>query len=290
MIVGHSLPTPTWAVSSSSLSGAAILSPSSALSDRRPDTPTRMQWMMGTPVSTHKFYLRAEFLPAFVPGLIGVLNPSLPADLLVTAAFRRSSDTPGTYPYTPTMYQPGGQRIVEGPRGEKTCWLMVAPGADPVVGVQIEFWNNVDGHVAVASEAKFTVGEVVICPTMDVEIDRRWTLTTIDPTTTQYDPWRQPVVQPGTPYRRLTFQLPPEDIDDVFGSATDARERLLAKIDRGQSCVYIPRTEVDGVFNTAMMHRTAMLGVATDLPAFTHEAGPMFTSSRFTVNESPIPT
>jgi len=290
MIVGHSLPDPAWSIASSHLSGAAIISPASALSDRRPDTPTRMQWMTGTPDSAHKLYLRGDWSPAFVPRIVGILNPSLPADLLVTVSFRRPSDTFGTYPYQPTMLQVGGQRIVVGPRGEKTCWLLVAPGASPVSGVQFEIWNNVGGVTAITSAEQFTVGEALVCPAEDVEIEAGWSFEYIDPTTTQFDPWRQPYAQPGTPYRRLTWQLMPELQSDVFGTAGRARARLKARIDRGQTCVYIPRSTLNGTFDTDMLHGTAMLGIATNLSGFTHAAGPYFNDGRNVVTEVPIPT
>jgi len=290
MIVGHSLPDPAWSIASSHLSGAAIISPASALSDRRPDTPTRMQWMTGTPDSAHKLYLRGDWSPAFVPRIVGILNPSLPVGLLITASFRRPGDTIGTYPYQPTMLQAGGQRIVEGPRGERTAWLLVAPGADPVVGVQIELWNNVAGNVAISSAEQFTVGEAIVCAAEDVEIEAGWNFEYIDPTTSQFDSWRQPYAQPGTPYRRLTWQLMPEQQSDVFGTAGLARDRLLARIDRGKTCVYIPRSTLNGQFDAAMLHGMAMLGIATGLGGFTHAAGPYFNGGRNVVTEVPIPT
>ncbi len=288
MLIGHSRVKPAWSVDKNTAGGMPqILSPTNVLADGRPDTATRFKWMTGTPGSGDKLYLRGEWGGAIVPSLIGILNPSLPVGLLITVSFRRSSDSPGGYPYQPTMYQVGGQRIVAGARGERTAWLVAQPGAQPVVGVQIEIWNNVNGNAAVASGAEFSIGDVCICAGTEVFPAGGVTINTIDPTAEGFSWDRQPYTSPGVPYREMQLELSTK-VESEWRTVYDP---LLAKMDRGQICAYVLRYKnAAGVFNTDLLHYYAMLGIATRQPSRTHLARDIFKSGQITVVESPIPT
>jgi hypothetical protein len=287
MKIGHSRQkTGTWSASGT---GAAILTDAGLLVDGRPDTLTRFRWISGTQTLTSVTRIRLDWATGFVPGLIGLSNLSLPAGTLISTRYRRSTDGAGTYTYNPTVYN-GGQRIVEGPRGERTWWLLLAAGADPIVGIEFQFWNNVNGVVSIAASSTFDVGEAIICPTSDLVIEAGWTLETIDPTTADFSRSRQPYLDPGCPYRQLQFTPAMRRQADVYGGSNDL-EQLLAKMDRGQVCAYVPRWQDGaGAFDAQMLHRTAMIGVATKLPRISQRAGTWFVAGGATIVESPIPT
>jgi hypothetical protein len=138
------------------------------------------------------------------------------------------------------------------------------------------------------------LGEVVLYEAEEIVIDKDWTDEWIDPTTSEFSWSRQPYVPPGTPYRVLNFSLPLRHQKKYFGDPAALGdldyEELLAKIDRGQRCVYVTRWQnPDGTFSGQLLHRTARIGLATKLPKINHRAGPNFDSTAVTVVESPIP-
>lgn len=274
--------------------GAAITSPTAQLNDGRPDTPTSFTWNTGTQNTSTVFRLRYEWAGAIVPGLVGLSGLSLPAGTKIQCAFRRSSDTEGTYPYTPTMLA-SMQRAFAGIHGGRTAWLLVAAGASPVVGCEIQIYNDVNGVASIAAAAPFTIGEAVIAQGMQVLTEPKWSLQ-----------WSQPP-QPNMggseqgfsgyvppPWRTFTCKLPVDDQGQYIGNTTAGKydyEQIVAAVDRMQSCVFIPRyLDQNGAYDAQAAHRTAILGVATTVPGFQQVSGPYFTGNNTLVaREYPVP-
>ena len=277
MLIGHSRPQDiAWSVSGA---GAAILSPTEQLADGRPDTITALRWLSGTQNTASVLRLRGDWSAAFTPGIVGLSNISLPAGTRIGVAFRRASDPAGTYPYMPAMHN-SSQRIVEGPRGERTAWLLPKVGAQPVVGIEIQIYNDVNGSPGIVASSQCWIGEAVVCPVIDFCPAARPSIEDIDPTTLK------PSI-PGIPFRRLNFAIRTDEQSRYFGDYA----RLIGKIDRGQSAVYVMRWQnPDGSLDADMLHATAMIGHVTKLPSKQHEARDIFSSGACVVDEDPIPT
>lgn len=278
MIIGHSRPAGiTWSVSGT---GAAIVSPTDQLTDDRPDTLTAFTWLTGTQNTSSVLRLRGDWTSgAIIPQLAGLSNISLPVGTKIQVAFRRASDPAGTYPYAPTMYN-ATQRIVGGPRGEKTAWLVPSDVATPVVGVEFQIYNDVNGVASIVAGQQFWIGEAVVCPVIDFCPAQKPSIEIIDPTTFK------PTI-PGIPFRRLNFAIRTDDQSKYIGDYA----RLIAKIDRGQSAVYVLRWKnPDDTFSADLLHAHAFIGKATKLPSAQHESGALFSSGVCTVDEDPIPT
>lgn len=286
MILGHSQPEGVvWTVDGT----AAILSPTDWLMDNRPDTLCRFSWITGAQTTLSVTKIRAEWPNAITPRAVSMLNIKLPDGLLIRTNWRRSSDPAGTYPYHPTSYN-SNQRSIMGPRGEVTRWELLAAGADPCVGMEIELVNNVNGLVGVTAGRVFEIGDIGIWQGNEFEIDRKWGIGWTDPTSARFDSFNQPHPTLGFPARTFKWKFPLEWFDNIFSPASTSLESLIAKMDRGQVCAYIPRYTDDGVFNEHRLHRTAMIGMATDLPDYDHEAGQYFSNTQIVVKEIPIPT
>lgn len=284
MIVGHSRQkTGTWSASGT---GAAILTSTSQLVDGRPGTLTRCQWISGSQTTSSVTRLRLDWSTGFVPGLVGLSNLSLPVGTLISARYRRSTDSAGTYPYNPTAYN-ATQRIVEGPFGERTWWTLLQAGATAIVGVEFQFWNDVNGSASISASSTFDIGEAWISPTTEFDAAPGISIDDTDPTTINYTPTRQPYAVPGTPYRQLQFRLRTASQDDWFA----IYRPLLARLTGGEVAAYIPRyQDTSGAFDADLLHSYAMLGTLQRLPGMSHRAGPWFESDQATVIESPIPT
>lgn len=288
MIIGHSRPKGvTWSVTNTGGSDPQMVTSGANLGDGRPDTLDRFKWMSGTPGSLHKFHLRASWPIAQQVRIVGVQNISLPDDLLITLGFHRVGDPGGTFPYAPAIWQPGGQRIVTGPRGERTAWFVIPPGPTPVNGMELQYWNNVGGAAVVPADTLWTQGEVVIFDGTDIDIAIGAIPDATDPTVQNFSWSNQPYTVPGTPYRQLQMEL---------ATASEATWRtvydpLLAKMDRGQFCAYILRyKDLAGAFDGDLLHYYAMQGLMTRLPSRPHYARDIFKSGQLAIVESPIPT
>lgn len=284
MFVGHSRPSGTWTISGT---GAAVVSGIDNIDDGRPDTLTALTWLTGTQTTSSVLRLRCDWTDAIVPRLVGLSNITLPAGTKITASFRRASDTAGTYPYTPTAYN-ATQRIVEGPAGERTAWIMLPDGATPVIGCEIQIWNDVDGSASIAAATPFYIGEAWVSAGDDVKIATQPQIQPVDPTASNWSTTNQPYTVPGTPYRQFQFSLA---TDSVTGWRL-IYAPLLAKINRGQRCFYcVSIYDAPGQpFSVDALHADGMIGVCTTLPSKRHNQVGIWDSGTCSVTESPIPT
>lgn len=285
MLIGHSRPAATLSIAGT---GATITAGSDQIADGRPDTLTAFTFNTGAQNTGVHMDIQLDWTGAITPRAVGLSNLSLPVGTKIDVLFKRATDG-STYPYAPPMYA-SMQRIVAGPRGERTAWLLPKPGATPVVGVAIRVWNDVNGIASLAAGAPFTIGEAWVSDGTDYDIDTDWTDVATDPTVTNASASGQPFGVVGVPYRDLTFSLLADGETVVYGGAEDP-DILAARIDRGQTCLFVPRyMDVNAAFSADMLHRSARLARATSLPGRTHLSGPIFGSNKFTVREIPIPT
>ncbi len=294
MIIAHSQPEGiTWSIVGT---GATNPGPNSNLADDRPDTLSAFTWLTGTQNTATVFKLRGEWAKPMKPGLAGFSNIRLPVGTKISVAWRRATDPAGTYPTTIALQNPGNiQRVYEGPRGERTALLLLqAHAITNIVGVEFTIWNDVGGVASIPAAEPFWLGEAFVREAITLNIHADWSASPIDTTTANYSTERQPYPDPGLVYHQLQFKWPLDTGANYFGDPSNPNaidyEALIAKLDRGQSAVYITRTVDDGgAFSAHMLHRTAKLGLMTKLPASTHRAGPYFDSGAATVIEIPIP-
>ncbi|MBA8886168.1 hypothetical protein FHW12_000359 [Dokdonella fugitiva] len=292
MLLGYGRPQGgTWSVNTAN--GAAIVSDTAQLGDGRPDTLTSFTWITGTQNTSSIFRLRYDWSTAIVPGLVGLMGMSLPAGTKVSVAFRRPSDTAGTYPYSPSMAA-ASQRAIAGIHGGRNAWLRVNTGASAVSGCEIQIWNDVNGVAAIAAAAPFTTGEAVIAQAAEVQVAAGWTLTWGDPPQPNMSSSGQGYSAYVPPPRRtFSFRFPVDDQNAYFGNTSASAldyEQVIALMDRAQPCVYVPRYLDDsGAFSAQLMHRTAIIGVATKVPQLGQKSGPYFDGGGGVVLEYPVP-
>lgn len=284
MLIGHSRQPPTLSIAGT---GATIVAGADQVADGRPDTLTAFTFNTGVQNTGIHMDIQLDWTTAIVPRAVGLSNISLPVGTKIDVLFKRATDG-STYPYAPTMYA-STQRVVAGPRGERTAWLLPQPGATAVIGAAIRVWNDVNGSASLAAGAAFTVGEAWVSDGTDYDIDTDWTDVATDPTVTNASGSSQLFGVIGVPYRELTFSLLADGETVVYGGANDP-DVLAARIDRGQTCLFVPRyTDANYAFSADMLHRSARLARATSLPGRTHISGPVFGSNKFTVREVPVP-
>lgn len=251
----------------------------------RPGAQTAVKWISGAQTTSSVLKLRGEWKDAVVPGMLHIAGTSLPAGTKITVAWRRSSDSIGTYPYTPTALN-NPQRIVVGPRGGKSCTILLESGASPVVGVEVTIWNDVDGVASIVADSTFTISAVIPCSTTDVRIAAGVEIALVDPTSTNNSMNRTSYSAASLPYRQMSCAFRTASLDDWLTQY----EQLIASIDRGQYAVYVPRsTDTAGAFSAKIAQAEAMIGVATKLPSRKHIALAWYSAAGLVVDEVPVP-
>lgn len=288
MLIGFDRPDAIWTVSGT---GASITAAIDNIDDGRPDTLTRLQWISGTQNTSSVFKLRADWTDGIVPRIAGLSNISLPVGTKVQVRFRRASDTAGTYPYEPTQALAAYQRVFEGPRGERTAWILYDDGATAVVGCEIQIYNDVNGAATIVASALFDVGEAVVAGGADVKLALGPSRTPIDPSTQSFSWESTPYTTPGLPYRQLSVKFAIDQESAFVGGGMDI-ETLLGRIDRGQRAVYVQSyTDAAGNYSAQLAHRYALIGIATRLPVISHEPNSvrLYSTGDLTIVESPIP-
>lgn len=283
MIFGHSRPLDIeWDITGA---GASIDTDSSDLTDGRPDSVVEFTWRSGVQNTTIVTALQADWTTPVRVGLVGISNIDLPAGTKIEVAFRRATDSAKNYPYTNGPFVTS-QRIVEGPRGERTAWFVFA-GTTPIVGAQISIYNDVNGVADIVASQIFHIGEIFIGASDDICVGLEASIDEIDPTVAQFSWNNQPYVTPGTPYRQLNFRL-------RTASEMTWREKylpMLAKIDRGQTGAFVLSwTDASGNFDADVLHQHALIGITTKQPTQTHRQRRFYDSGAITVVEAPIPT
>lgn len=287
MKIAHSRPNGvTWTVDTSA--GAAILSSTAELDDNRPDTVTAIRWTSGTQNTGSVVRLRGAWTTPQAIGLVGLSNLRLPVGTRISATFRRSSDPAGTYPYSPPMLS-ASQRLFSGIRDERTAWLLPNASVSNIVGVEFQVWNDVAGTASIPASTVFQLGEAVIAAATDLPIAPGATITPVDPTVKRRESGQTYVI-PEVPYRRLACKFSTDTEAAYVGNTGADYESLLARLDRGQTGIYILRYRAqDGSFSPQLLHRYAMMGIATSLPTISHAEGRIVSSGDLVVDESPIP-
>lgn len=287
MKIGHSRPNGvTWTVDTTA--GAAILSAAANLDDNRPDTTTAIRWTGGTQNTGSVVRLRGAWATPQSVGLLGLSNLRLPAGTRISASLRRATDPAGTYPYAPPMLA-SSQRLFSGIRDERTAWLLLSAEVSNIVGVEFQIWNDVNGVASIPASFVSQLGEAVVASAIDVPVAPGAQITPVDPTVKRR-PNGQPYVVPDIPYRRLSCKFNTGLEAAYFGSTGTDYESLIARLDRGQTGIFILRYRTkDGVFSPQLLHRYAMIGIASALPAISQAEGRIASSGDLVVDESPIP-
>lgn len=282
MIIGWLNQTMKWEIAGA---GASFESPVSLGS--RPDVVTAIKWLSGAQTTSSVLYLRATWADAVVPGLLYLANTSLPVGTKIEVAWKRPAD--GGFVYQPAAYA-NPQRIVAGPRGERTCLIaMNAPGADAVIGCEVRIYNDVGGVASIVAGATHTIGALMPCTAAEVSIGDDWGVERKDATKVLRSQAGGVYAFAGASARTLSFGWIADEEREMFAAAGSA-DALLAQIDRGARAVYVPRYLTDAAtYDAAIAHSHAMIGVMTRAPAIRHAAGPFFTASAGTVEELPVP-
>jgi len=122
-----------------------------------------------------------------------------------------------------------------------------------LVGIELRFYNDVGGDVALAAGDAFDLGEVVPFQADDWAIKPDPTDETTDPSVLRRSRNNQPSRLQRKPFRTVKAELRPTN--------REAELRALREfLSRFQSCAVIPKWKTAGVLDTELLHRWACFG------------------------------
>jgi hypothetical protein len=146
MLISYGDYSLSFAITGQSGSGAAFLTPSSAMADGRTGTVTAIRWTDGTQNTNSYVEITVTISDPLAAtarqGVFGVCNCSLPAGTRVVML-------PGSI----------AQRLVEGARGERSAWFLPAENSNTRV---FRIFNDVNGAASIVAASEFAIGEIYL--------------------------------------------------------------------------------------------------------------------------------
>lgn len=146
MILSYGDYTLSFSITEQSGSGAAFLTPSSAMADGRTGTVTAIRWTDGTQNTNSYVEITVTISDPLSAtarqGVLGVCNVSLPEGT-------RLAIVPGAI----------AQRLVAGARGERSAWWLPADNGNTLV---FRIFNDVNGAATIVAASEFSIGEIFV--------------------------------------------------------------------------------------------------------------------------------
>ena len=214
--------------------GADFLTDEDRLTNGRPESGTRIQWLSGAQTTASVLGLRGVWPVATVIRLCGLVGLTLPVGTRIVCGLRRPLDV--GYDYVTSE-----ATVVQRIDGVRVAWFPFDAGLDAVIGTEFAIYNDVGGSSPIAADSTFSVGEAWIGE------GEAWCIRP------QYESARNDLSrmvksiggQPFPVRRRAEavsqLEFTPQPYSDAYertGSFADMRERLLAY----EPCVVVPIT------------------------------------------------
>lgn len=257
--------------------GAAFLTDPRRLTNGRPTSATRIQWLSGSQTTASVLNLRtgwAEFGYNDRIRLIGVVGTTLPVGLRVVASIFTgfvwtNSPTEGT--------------IVERSDGTRQCWIQMPANAYPGAGFQLAFYNDVGGVAPIAADSDFEIGEIWVGDSQSWNIRPTLQLGVRDFTKTKESIGGQVFRIPRRVAKTTQVEFTPTTADQTFG--TGGVEALRDRLTAAAPCVVVPvdRQPFSGQASVDQdyLNANAMFGRATTLGPIIGEAPRFVFSANF---------
>ena len=288
MLIGYGMP----AVLAPSFTGtgAAWLTADngSAMFDGKPARRTRMRWLSTTPTTAQVLMISAPLATPIRPRIIGLLGlKGVPAGVSVMAAGKRAGD--GAHVYTMGGGNTGVTRqMADGSIG---CWLVVGEGADEITSLAVNIYNSIGGTTWATAASEIEIGEIVVLKSVTLRLADGWSLGRVVPSVHQRSRGGHLSTVEAASYRRFSGSLAGAPTAEVRGGGLangDDWETVAAALTGGRRCCVIPqyRTLPGGVFDAALCNRTALYGIALEVPG-TQNIQRQYFSGTITVEEIP---
>lgn len=130
--------------------GAAFLTSEDALTDGRPTSATRIQWLSGTQTTSSVLTLRGTWITGGVDiRLVGLVGLTLPVGTKIVC--KREFDL--------SWGGPQEARVIERADGVRVAWFYFDEDSQERTGFEFEIYNDVNGSASIVANSTFDIGE-----------------------------------------------------------------------------------------------------------------------------------
>ena len=243
------------------------------LTNTRPRSKTQFTWTSGAQTTATTMTLECAWTGAISPGAVAILGTDLPAGLPVAIKVWNGSAF-----VTPAA--PSGGSIVQRPDG-RVFAIALAAGIAATTRLQLILTNNIAGATVMAGDQLFTAGELWVGPSEELVLINDWQPMWEDSSKYAWSFDQQASVRGGVARKLFTFTPKLMKEDDIYGSDSDPTaldlDALLGNMFGGEPGLFIPRYMDDsGAYSNRLAARTAVFGVATQMPSNPHLTGPWY--------------
>lgn len=253
MLIGYGMPSLTTTVSGTD---AEAITSTDALVDGAPGSVTRFTWASGAQTTSTTVKLTQVFASQTVVRCLCLLGTTLPLGLKIEVKGKRISDAGYSYNLGGNSLT---QHVVSFPDSSRGAWWVFDDGLEPVTGIEITLYNDVNGSTALSASAVFDIGELAPFQGLDICVKRTLQDTIVDPSRVRRSPNNQPNKLFRRPYRVLRADFAPR------ASVTDLRS-LRHELSTTVSCAVIPIYVEKGTttLDVDALNETAMYGTMTE--------------------------
>lgn len=282
MLISYSRPESlSWTLTGT---GAAFLTDDDRLTNGRPESGTRIQWLTGAQTTSSVLGLRGTWPQASVIRLCGLVGLTLPTGTRIVCSLKRAADAGYTYQSVETD-------VVQRFDGVRVAWFPFDAGLDEVVSVEFAIYNDVDGSAVIDADSTFQIGEAWIGEGEDWCIRPQYQSERKDLSKMNKSLGGQPF-----PVRRRAeaisqIEFTPQIYSDAYvdtGSFADMRERMLAF----EPCVVVPITGEpfsNSAVTIANVNRHAEFGYCSNPGPIVGQAPRFVMSAQFTAPPALLP-
>lgn len=206
--------------------GAAFLTDDDRLTNGRPESGTRIQWLSGAQTTASVLDMQAVWPAAATIRLCGLVGLTLPVGTRIVCGLRRPADA--NFDYVTAEC-----RVVQRQDGVRVAWFPFDAGLEPCIGAEFAIYNDVGGSSPIVADSTFSIGEAWIGEGEAWCIRPQYESSRSDLSRLNKSIGGQPF-----PVRRRAealsqLEFTPQVYTDAYartGSLADLRERMLAYV------------------------------------------------------------
>lgn len=241
-----------------------------ALSDGNPGVLTSLRWLSDlTPAIIDYVAVRADWPTALqIRGawMLGLAleGGAFPEGVKFEVRGKRTGDS--GYPYTlgGNALTEVSQELPDGSIG--ICWLF-AESLDPLIGIEIRIFNDVDGVTWADSETYVRIGEADAGEGTAVCVAPGWSRERLDQTEAERTRGSQLHEVERVNYDAVDVTLAPTSGDNAFRQGLDTGsdfQRVNVHLTKAfaRAMVYVRTEDGNGTFSSTNLHATALFGRA----------------------------
>lgn len=152
MLISYSRPESiSWSLAGT---GASFLTDAARLTNGRPESGTRVQWLSGAQTTSSRLDIRASWPQGSVIRMCGLVGVTLPTGTKIACSLRRAADSGFDYLTLET-------RVVRRLDGARVAWFAF-DATEESIGAEFAIFNDVNGVASIAADSVFDVGEAWI--------------------------------------------------------------------------------------------------------------------------------